>query len=508
MKKLLFLVIFCLFTNFIFAGTVQAQKSRMHYKLGLSYYERNDIKNAISEFREAVKLNPSNSNIHYSLGTSFLSIGNYVESINSLESSVQYNPNNPDAFYNLGIAYYRTRQYNKSINAFKNAIALNPNDIDYYINLGVIFRIIGKYPEAIIEYQKALFLNPASIPALLNLGVAYRLNGNIDRAIEQYNKVLAIDPNNKEALYNISLIQKTHDISAFQKQPVGRTTITTPQQDKIISPYHAASIEQAHRQPPAQTHIPVHDVRKSVDFEQDFSSPDFREVLAKQFDELRKSIVNEVKEITDSAVRTIQIQGEEYRKAMDDFKKEIEAIKTGQLPLETSEDDTGKPKTQEDLYNEQIELLKNEIRELSFQNRELRNELRNFGRTTDIAEKRRSGSQPSITGSTRKSDESIEGLLKRLGLYDDASKPDLSKSRPTGIDSKRYSETVPSDQRININNASIKELTSLPNITETKANNIVWYRDNIDNFQRADEIIRVPGITLDDMYRLSNLIVY
>lgn len=531
MKKMLCLVLTVIMIPLLLAGSPQSEKSRMHYKLGLSYYERNDFKNAITEFKEAVKLNPTNSNIHYSLGTSYLSIGNYVEAIKSLETSIQYNPNNPDAFYNLGIAAYRTRQYNKAINSFKNAISLNPNDIDYYINLGVIYRITGKYPEAIIEYQKALFIKPSSIPALLNLGVAYRLNGNIDRAIEQYQKVLSIDPDNKEALYNISLIEKAHNISIDRPVP-SRTRVSTPtQQQRFITPPDPISVGPAVRQPVSPPAIPVYDATRPMDRER--ISPrdtddDFEKKLFDTLNDFRTSIVKEVREITDSAVKTIKIQNEEFQKSLNDLRREIEYIKTGEMPPPVAETkpEITEPRTVEELHAAQMELLKNEIRELSIQNRELRNEIRSLRDEDRVIARRRDTSRPDTTRDTipprpdtrrrtpsvteptdtRRRDDSVEDLLRRLGLDDDF---DRDTRTDRQISTRRVpSESVPSHQRVNINNASVNELTSLPNINQAKATNIVWYRENIANFRRADEIIRVPGITLDDMYNLSSFIAY
>lgn len=51
-----------------------------------------------------------------------------------------------------------------------------------------------------------------------------------------------------------------------------------------------------------------------------------------------------------------------------------------------------------------------------------------------------------------------------------------------------------SDERININEANLKELTSLPGIGETKAQEIIKYREAIGYFDKIEDILKVPGI--------------
>ena len=51
-----------------------------------------------------------------------------------------------------------------------------------------------------------------------------------------------------------------------------------------------------------------------------------------------------------------------------------------------------------------------------------------------------------------------------------------------------------SDKRVSINNATQEELMTLPGIGESKADNIIKYREEHGNFKKLEDIINVSGI--------------
>lgn len=48
--------------------------------------------------------------------------------------------------------------------------------------------------------------------------------------------------------------------------------------------------------------------------------------------------------------------------------------------------------------------------------------------------------------------------------------------------------------KVNINTASAVELENLPGIGETRANDIIRYRQNYGHFQKIEDLLKVPGI--------------
>lgn len=94
------------------------------------------------------------------------------------------------------------------------------------------------------------------------------------------------------------------------------------------------------------------------------------------------------------------------------------------------------------------------------------------------------------------------------GLTEDADAQTLQLSetifqdRSITILSKQ--ETPPTEIiQLNINQASFKELITIPGITETKAASIIIYRENYGDFQSLDELINVKYIGVATLEKIK-----
>lgn len=67
----------------------------------------------------------------------------------------------------------------------------------------------------------------------------------------------------------------------------------------------------------------------------------------------------------------------------------------------------------------------------------------------------------------------------------------------SSVEAQNYEATV-----VNINTADIEELTTLPNIGENTAENIIEYRNEHNSFETVEEIKNVSGIGEQDYLTL------
>lgn len=69
------------------------------------------------------------------------------------------------------------------------------------------------------------------------------------------------------------------------------------------------------------------------------------------------------------------------------------------------------------------------------------------------------------------------------------------------------SSIVSSQQKININNATLEELKKLPGIGETIAKNIIEYREKVGGFKSLEELKKVKGIGDKKFEAIKNYLV-
>ncbi|MDH7500279.1 MAG: tetratricopeptide repeat protein [candidate division NC10 bacterium] len=173
----------------------KAQTADAYYKLGIFYLESGNYKQAISEFRKAVEMNPSESDYHLGMGTAYSLDGQDEEAIQWLKKAIKLNPDNSEAHNNLGLIYLKKQRWSEAISEFKAALA-NPEygrAYSAHVNLAEAYRGEGNLDSSLQEYKKALDAKPDSEVAHTGLGRIYLLKGQTDAAIEEWEKSLKIN---------------------------------------------------------------------------------------------------------------------------------------------------------------------------------------------------------------------------------------------------------------------------------------------------------------------------
>jgi protein O-mannosyl-transferase len=113
-------------TLFTHAIQVVRDNHIAHMNLGLAFFERGNIEEAIKHYYEALALGPKSDDLCYYLGLAFGMQGNLDESIAYFTKAVTINPKFADAHYNLGVALAKQRRFEEGIRHFKEALRLDP----------------------------------------------------------------------------------------------------------------------------------------------------------------------------------------------------------------------------------------------------------------------------------------------------------------------------------------------------------------------------------------------
>jgi protein O-mannosyl-transferase len=176
--------------------------------VAITWHQLGYWRDNISLYRHAIKITTGNNSlIHSSLADALMLRGkeNIDEAILEYREALRLNPYNWLAHCNLGIALIDKGNIDEAILEYKEALRIVPNNVSVHYYLGRAFNDKGNFDDAIQQYQKALQINPSHVKSYNSLGVAYSNKGMLDEAIQKYYEALKVDPNYVDAHYNLAL---------------------------------------------------------------------------------------------------------------------------------------------------------------------------------------------------------------------------------------------------------------------------------------------------------------
>jgi tetratricopeptide (TPR) repeat protein len=195
------------------AAEVTENNFRMHTLYGNALLlQRGEIDEAITHFKEALRINPLYSKANKGLGKALLVQGNFDEAVRCFNAALLTEKNLfgekdlPDVYGNLGLAYVRLGKDGPAVTNLIKSIELDPNSADNLNNLAWVLATtedakLHNPTDAIKYAQRACELSGYEQPSLLDtLAVAYAAAGNFPEAVKTAEKAIksAEDTNDKK----------------------------------------------------------------------------------------------------------------------------------------------------------------------------------------------------------------------------------------------------------------------------------------------------------------------
>jgi tetratricopeptide (TPR) repeat protein len=176
-----------------------SKKRRVTSHPPLSLSEKN-----IYHAQEQVRLYPDNAGVHLILGDLYEKQGRIDDAIASFKEAVRINPNNANMRIVLGHAYINVHKYGDAIAAYKEALRINPN-LDAVRESLIVLEQKKKSEKQPLEkeqennpklqlYKQEILSDPGNYMAHVNLGSAYTNNGQFEKAIYEFEKAIIINP--------------------------------------------------------------------------------------------------------------------------------------------------------------------------------------------------------------------------------------------------------------------------------------------------------------------------
>ncbi len=241
----------------------QPASADAHFNLGLVYARQGQSKDeetAVTEFREALRLDQGMDPARIALGRVLISLQKYSDAAPIILEYTRRQPRDAQGFYALGQAYRGLKMSDAAIKALERATVLDPRDAAIRFDLGVLLAKTGQTSAAIQQLEAAERINPSGPAAHGELALLLeqtgdkegarveraklaalksdsdkesaiaRLNekaseylsvGDAKAAAESYGKALQLSPRDAKLLYNLSLaLDRMGDFASEQKELV------------------------------------------------------------------------------------------------------------------------------------------------------------------------------------------------------------------------------------------------------------------------------------------------
>lgn len=203
----------------------KSDQARNHVEAGLEHFKRQEMQEALKEFKQAVQLDPINADAHFYLGGIYHAARAYSASIREYGEVLRINPGYPRIHTAIANVYYE-----RGLKAWGKAVKLDR--VAYWLpdtlrqlpfkNRDELLGLIGGYEGTVKadsgdaetfsmlsqayfllaadKYETAVKADPADTTGQLYLGLTYSEQGYPYKAMAQYEITKKLDSNQGELL--------------------------------------------------------------------------------------------------------------------------------------------------------------------------------------------------------------------------------------------------------------------------------------------------------------------
>jgi tetratricopeptide (TPR) repeat protein len=161
---------------------------------GVIWREKGEVDLAISDFNDAIRIDPKLKDAYNSRGNCWREKGEYDKAIADYDEAMRLDPKAPGFFNNRGYAWYSKKEYDKAISDYNEAIRLDPNYPQPQCNRGRVREAMNEYDQAVTDYTEAIRLDPKYFDAYALRGRLWSYKDEYDKAIADYTEAIRFFP--------------------------------------------------------------------------------------------------------------------------------------------------------------------------------------------------------------------------------------------------------------------------------------------------------------------------
>jgi tetratricopeptide (TPR) repeat protein len=179
---------------------------KLAWYIGKSYYEKENLGDAIKYLEIAAKEEPDNAEIHYTIARGYADMQNYKAAIPYFQKAIQLKPEQNRWIYEMALIYYAIPDDQNALKYFLQAGEKGyKKDNEYLQNLGIAYLNTGKFNEGLEILYQVLHNRPSDVNILSLVAQGNYDAKKYEEAIKYWDQILQLDKTNAEALYMIGM---------------------------------------------------------------------------------------------------------------------------------------------------------------------------------------------------------------------------------------------------------------------------------------------------------------
>jgi tetratricopeptide (TPR) repeat protein len=177
-----------------------------HIELGIEMAARQQLDQALAEFKKAAATCPQMAEAHFNIGLTYFRQGQHSAAVSAFTEATSVDPEYIEAYYNLGLAYVALAKqrlgegkdvkdiYDKARRACLAAIRLRRDCVEALDSLGQVYYELGAHTEAFKAWYRALEVRRDYVPTYKSLIRLHLDRGETQSALVLSEQLVRIDP--------------------------------------------------------------------------------------------------------------------------------------------------------------------------------------------------------------------------------------------------------------------------------------------------------------------------
>jgi tetratricopeptide (TPR) repeat protein len=168
--------------------------------LGLLAGREGRTAEAVSDFKEALRMSPDHLIALNNLGSAYRQMKRWDEARTTYERALQFGPNDADANYGLGMVFAQLDDTARAFELLQRALKARSAYPEALNNLGILYLRTQRRDQAVASFEESIRVAPEFDQAYLNLARVYALEGARDKARAVLDDLLKQHPGHSVAM--------------------------------------------------------------------------------------------------------------------------------------------------------------------------------------------------------------------------------------------------------------------------------------------------------------------